>query len=119
VDVTLTLSDAQLAELARLLVPLVRAELAAETSGNGSPWLSVAEAGDYLGVSGRTIERELERRRLRSSTVGRRRLLHRDDLDAFARNGDGRGGSDQATNPNRRRNDRRLVGDQATTRRKL
>ena len=60
-NLTVTLSDAQLAELARLLVPLVRAELeSAQTDGNFSPWLSVAEAADYLRVSPRTIERELE-----------------------------------------------------------
>ena len=50
-----------------------------------SPWLSLDEAADYLRVSPRTLERNLSRRRVRSSTIGRRRLLHRDDLDELAR----------------------------------
>jgi excisionase family DNA binding protein len=50
-----------------------------------SPWLPVCDAAAYLGVSERTLERALARGRLRSSMVGRRRLLHRDDLDAFVR----------------------------------
>jgi excisionase family DNA binding protein len=92
VNLTLTLSAEQLAELARQLAPLVVAELEREASPGGSPWLSVAEAARYLSVSERTIERAIERGRLRSSTLGRRRLLHRDDLDALARsNGDGGG----------------------------
>jgi excisionase family DNA binding protein len=44
-----------------------------------------------LKLSERTIEREIEWERLRSSTIGRRRLIHRDDLDALARKG-GAGG---------------------------
>jgi excisionase family DNA binding protein len=85
VNLTLTLSDEQLAEIARQLAPLVRAELEVEASDAGSPWLSIPEAAEYLRLSPRTIERELERGRVRSTTVGRRRLLHRDDLDTFAR----------------------------------
>lgn len=50
-----------------------------------TPWLSIAEAADYLRVSERTIERWILNGRLRSTTIGRRRILHRDDLDAVAR----------------------------------
>jgi len=57
----------------------------ADVTPNGSPWLSVAEAANHLGVSERTVERDLARGRLRSSAIGRRRLLHRDDLDAYVR----------------------------------
>ena len=54
-----------------------------------SPWLPITDAADYLGLSERTLERAVARGRLRSSTIGRRRLLHRDDLDAFARGATG------------------------------
>src|SRR5262249_21742176 len=50
-----------------------------------SPWLAVDEAADYLRVSERTVERRIKRGQLRSTTIGRRRLLHRDDLDALTR----------------------------------
>jgi hypothetical protein len=33
----------------------------------------------------RTLERKIRGRRVRSMTIGRRRLLHRDDLDELAR----------------------------------
>jgi excisionase family DNA binding protein len=50
---------------------------------DGSPWLSVPQAAEYAGVSPRTITRLLERGRIRSTRIGRRVLLHRDDLDAY------------------------------------
>jgi excisionase family DNA binding protein len=49
----------------------------------GSPWLSLAEAAERLRVSERTVARLVERGRLRTTTLGRRRLVHRDDLDSF------------------------------------
>lgn len=52
---------------------------------NGSPWYSLSGAAAYLHLSERTLEREISRGRLRSSTIGRRRILHREDLDRFAR----------------------------------
>jgi excisionase family DNA binding protein len=52
---------------------------------DGSPWYSVAAAAVYLGISERQLQRAITKERLVSSTVGRRRLLHRDDLDRFAR----------------------------------
>lgn len=51
----------------------------------GSPWLSLDEAAEYLRVSQRTLERRIARGSVRSSPIGRRRLIHRDDLDALAR----------------------------------
>ena len=51
---------------------------------NGSPWLSMAEAAEYLRVSKRQVQRLVSDDRVRSSFVGRRRLLHRDDLDKAA-----------------------------------
>ena len=80
---------------------------------SGSPWLTVLEAADYLRVSGRTLERLLERGRVRTSTIGRRRLLHRDELDAYTR---ATTGEDEApATPSRRRRERTLDG----TRRRL
>ena len=72
----------------RLVDERVKAALAELEPSNGSPWLSVADAAVYLGVSERTIGRLLERGRIRSTYVGRRRLLHRDDLDTHLRGGD-------------------------------
>jgi excisionase family DNA binding protein len=78
----------------------VAAEVAAMTPAS-TPWLSIREAATYIGVSERTLERDLRNGRLRSSVVGRRRLLHRDDLDAYVR-GDGGGRSaNHATPPPR------------------
>lgn len=72
-----------LAALDDLIAEHVAGLAPAET--NGSPWLSLSDGADYLSVSGRTLERAIAKGRLRTSTVGRRRLVHRDDLDAYAR----------------------------------
>lgn len=82
-NLTFTLTDEQLAELARQVAPLVLDGIA--DRGGPSPWLSLPDAAAYLGVSERTLERAIARGRLRSSTLGWRRLLHRDDIDSFAR----------------------------------
>lgn len=71
-----------------LVAERVRDELDAAGGGNAgssSPWLALDEAAAYLRVSERTLERAIAKKRLRSSAIGRRRLLHRDDLDALAR----------------------------------
>jgi excisionase family DNA binding protein len=68
----------------------VRAAIAEfDGRSDGSPWLSEAEAADHLRVSKRTVQRLVARGRVRSTTIGRRRLLHRDDLDALAAAGEG------------------------------
>jgi excisionase family DNA binding protein len=64
-----------------------------------SPWFSIPAAAAYVGLSERTLEREIKGGRLRSSTAGRRRLIHRDALDAYVK-GDG-GGEAPATPPRR------------------
>jgi excisionase family DNA binding protein len=69
----------------QLVEERVRATLEALASNGGSPWLSLDEAAEYLRVSPRTLERQLARGRVRSSGIGRRRLLHRDDLDELAK----------------------------------
>jgi excisionase family DNA binding protein len=61
----------------------VAAVLADVPNGSGSPWLALDEAADYLRVSPRTLERLIAKGRVRSTTLGRRRLLHRDDLDTL------------------------------------
>lgn len=68
------------------LVHDVTARVLAELYGRnaGSPWLSEAEAADHLRVSKRTVQRMVAQGRVRSTTIGRRRLLHRDDLDQAA-----------------------------------
>lgn len=71
--------------------PALRDELRAlllegedQPSGACSPWLSLDEAAAYLRVSPRTLERRIVKGSVRSTTIGRRRLLHRDDLDELA-----------------------------------
>jgi excisionase family DNA binding protein len=62
----------------------VAAKLAeVEINGRGTPWLSIPDAAAYLGVSERTIEREIARGQLQSSSLGRRRLLRRETVDAY------------------------------------
>lgn len=56
----------------------------ADANGPASPWLSLEEAARYLRVSPRTLERRIARGRVRSTCIGRRRLLRRDDLDELA-----------------------------------
>ena len=65
----------------RLVDERVQAALQAHDDGSTNPWYSVAAAAEHLGVSERTVARLLHNGRIRSTTVGRRRLLHRDDLN--------------------------------------
>lgn len=88
VRLRLLLAPAVVEALEDLIAERVRAELAGAQESD-TPWLSLAEAADYLGVSTRTLERMIERRKLRTSTVGRRRLIHRHDLDRLATGGGG------------------------------
>jgi excisionase family DNA binding protein len=64
-----------------------------------TPWLSVQSAAERAGVSERSLERAIASGRLHSSTVGRRRLVHRDELAAYVRGGEG--GEAPATPPRR------------------
>ena len=86
-----------------LVAEMVRVELAESVSEEGarSPWFSIAEAAEYLRTSERTIERAIARERLRSTTFGRRRLMHRDNLDALVGAATGEGVA--PTTPPRRR----------------
>lgn len=69
------------AAIERLVDERVDAAFAELENAARSPWLSIPEAATYLGVCERTVERMIRRGQVRSSTVGRRRLLRRDDLD--------------------------------------
>jgi excisionase family DNA binding protein len=90
------------AELVDAIAERVKAELLAELRGQaGSPWLSERDAAAYLGVSERTLQRRVARGRLRSTTLGRRRLFHRDDLDALPETATGE--ETAPTAPSRRR----------------
>jgi len=70
-----------------LVAERVAHALAGTENDNGSPWLSVQEAAEYARVSERTLSRAIARGRVRSETCGRRRLLHRDEVDAYLRAG--------------------------------
>ena len=71
------------AALEQLVDERVQAALADNGGTASSPWLTVSEAAEYLRTSERTVQRLVKRGRIRTSAVGRRRLLHRDDLDAY------------------------------------
>jgi excisionase family DNA binding protein len=73
-------------ELVDAILELVdeRVAAAASVGESGSPWMSLKAAAEYLGVSERTVQRLSKRDLVRSETIGRRRLYHRDDLDAAA-----------------------------------
>ncbi len=79
----LTLPDEVVDAIAARAAELVLERIGNE-NGPGSPWLSLPEAAQYLGVSKRQLQRLVARGKVRSTTVGRRRLLHRDDLDEAA-----------------------------------
>jgi excisionase family DNA binding protein len=79
------LSPEVVAALEELVDARARELLDGNGNGSASPWLSLGEAADYLRISVRTLERKIRGRRVRSMTIGRRRLLHRDDLDELAR----------------------------------
>lgn len=82
-DLRALLSDQLVVAIEALIEERVGAALSARETLDGSPWLSVADAATFLGVSERTVGRLLERGRIRSTHVGRRRLMHRDELDAY------------------------------------
>jgi excisionase family DNA binding protein len=92
------------AELADALEQLVDERVAAALerigrSDAGSPWLTIQEAAERLRISERQLHRWLKRGRVRSTCIGRRRLLHSDDLDKLARGGDGGGSSANHSTP--------------------
>jgi excisionase family DNA binding protein len=76
--------------ISELVGELVAAAVEQQTGApDASPWLSVPEAAGYLRASERTVQRLVARGRIRSTSVGRRRLLHRDELDAYMQSTEG------------------------------
>ena len=74
------------AALEQLVDERLEAVLASHDAENGgSPWLALSAAAEYLQVSQRTLSRLLERGRIRTATIGRRRLVHREELDLYLR----------------------------------
>jgi excisionase family DNA binding protein len=69
----------------------VEAALTQRTADRSTPWLTLAEASDLLRVSERTIARLIKRGRFRTTSIGRRRLVHREELDAFMKAAAGEG----------------------------
>jgi excisionase family DNA binding protein len=96
----LTLLAELQSEVASLRERVAVLENGRESNGD-QPWLTLTEAADRARVSERTIERLVTSKRIRSTTLGRRRLLHRDDLDELLRGGDG-GGVARTAPPRRR-----------------
>ena len=76
--------------LTQLVDERVELALVGRAVDGGSPWLTLAEAAERLRVSERTITRMVGAGRIRTTTLGRRRLVRRDDLDAFLRAAAGR-----------------------------
>ena len=86
-----SLSDLLGAELARAIEELVDERIRAATADRddgGSPtWFTLREAAEYLRISERSVSRMVGRGRIRVHHVGRRVLVHRDDLDTAAKGG--------------------------------
>jgi excisionase family DNA binding protein len=74
-----------IAAFEQLVDQRVSAALAGLETGSEPVWLTIQEAAARLRVSERTIERRIHMGRLSTSTIGRRRLIRRSDLDAVAR----------------------------------
>lgn len=77
-ELTLTLTDEQLARIAEHAAALVPAG-----SSSDSPWLNVAEAAERLRCRKDRIYDLIALGRLQPRRDGRRVLLHRDDLDRY------------------------------------
>lgn len=89
-------------DLVDALEQLVEERVSVLRNVAGPVWLSIAEAADYCSVSQRTIARWLSNKRLRSSTLGRRVLISRNDLDSLLC-GDGQEGGANRPTARRRR----------------
>ena len=100
-DLTRLLSAEILEAFERLVDERVHAALKEQEVVAPARWLTLAEAAQYTRLSQRTLERAVERQRLRKEKVGSRTLFNVDELDAFIR---AAAGEDAApTTPPRRR----------------
>ncbi len=71
--------------LEELMDHWVTAALEGWENGSEPALVTIQEAAARIRVSPRRVEREIQKGRIRTSTLGRRRLIHREDLDAAAR----------------------------------
>jgi excisionase family DNA binding protein len=78
IELTIRLTDEQLAEIAERAAALVSTGAPVV-----APWLNVAEAAERLRCSKDRIYDLIPLGRLHPRRDGRRVLLHRDDLDAY------------------------------------
>ena len=81
---TIALSDEQLEQLAALFAPRVAAP------SPTSPWLNVPEAAEYLRSPKSRIYALASVREIPVHRDGSRLLFHRDELDAWIRDGGGK-----------------------------
>ena len=78
IELTVRLTDEQLAQIAEHAAALITA-----TTPAVSPWLNVAEAAEWLRCGRDRIYDLIALGRLHPHRDGRRVLLHRDDLNAY------------------------------------
>ena len=72
------------AAIEELVDERVASALAQHSDGTiGTPWYRLEEAAQYMRISERTLERLVSDGKIRTHTVGRRRIAHRDVLDAY------------------------------------
>jgi excisionase family DNA binding protein len=76
--------EAALEEFVRAVVREELAAAAPEPAPPAQEWFTVGEAADYLRFSRRTLERLVAGGEVRSSTVGRCRIVGREWLDEYA-----------------------------------
>ncbi len=78
IELTIRLTDEQVAEIARRAAALV-----SSNAPESSPWLNVAEAAGWLRCGRDRIYDLIALGKLHPRRDGRRVLLHRDDLNAY------------------------------------
>lgn len=91
IDLRSVLSPEIAEALTRLMDERIEVALGGRARDDGSPWLTLAEAAERLRVSERTVARMVKREQLGTTTVGRRRLVHRDELDTVVNAAAGEG----------------------------
>lgn len=74
-------------ELVEIVAQRAAQIVASRDVNTASPWLSVAEAADWLRCHKDRIYDLIASRKLSPRRDGRRVLLHRDDLDAYLESG--------------------------------
>lgn len=82
IELTVRLTDEQLAEIARQAVALIP-----PSEPSASPWLNVTDAAERLRCRKDRIYDLIALGKLHPRRDGRRVLLHRDDLDAYIEGG--------------------------------